>query len=333
MDLTVKVRHSITAQGLIRPGDTVLCGVSGGADSLCLFLLLHSVCKDTSASLNVMHIHHHLRESADADAAFVEKLCGEMSVPFFRADVDVHALVAERGLSTEEAARILRYRAFEAKLSELEPDRAKRRLAVAHNMNDDAETVLHNLFRGSGLKGLGGIRPMQDMGAYTLIRPLLDVSRPEIEGHLRSAGYEWRTDESNFSDDYARNRIRNNLLPLAVSQINGRAAEHVHSAATQLSAAEDYISAQLELAFDQCTKAVPDGLIIDRASFLALHPYLQQRLAIKCMEQVSGYAKDISGIHVEVLCGLFTLPTGKMLDLPHRLHAIRRRDHVELVRK
>ena len=333
MDLKERVRRAITEQGLIGPEDTVLCGVSGGADSLCLFILLHDLYKDTSVKLNVMHIHHHLRESADGDAAFVRGLCKDLSVPFELKDVDVTGLVEEKGLSTEEAARILRYRAFEEKLCSIEPDPAKRRLAVAHNMNDDAETVLHNLFRGSGLKGLGGIRPLQSMGSYTLIRPLLDVSRAGIEEYLTGAGLHWRTDETNLSDDYARNRIRNNLLPMAASQINERATEHIHSAAEQLRSAEDFISAQLDNAFNACTADIPDGITIDRASFLALHPYLQRRLALKCMEYVSGYAKDITGIHVGVLCSLFTLPTGKMLDLPHRLHAVRRRNSVELVRK
>ena len=333
MDLKERVRRSITVQGLIGPGDTVLCGVSGGADSLCLFILLHSLYKDSSVRLHVMHIHHHLRESADEDAAFVRRLCEELSVPFELRDVNVTGLVEEKGLSTEEAARILRSRAFEEKLCSIEPDKAKRRLAVAHNMNDDAETVLHNLFRGSGLKGLGGIRPLQVKENYTLIRPLLDVSRAEIEEYLKNAGLEWRTDESNLTDDYARNRIRNNLLPMAASQINERAAEHIHSAADQLRSAEDFISAQLDEAFKACITDIADGIRIDRAAFLALHPYLKKRLALKCMEYVSGYAKDISGIHVEVLCGLFSLPTGKMLDLPHRLHAVRAREYVELVRK
>jgi len=333
MDLKERVRRTIAEQGLIGPEDTVLCGVSGGADSLCLFLLLHSLYKDSSVKLHVMHIHHHLRKSADDDALFVRRICSDLSVPFKQKDVDVTALVAEKGLSTEEAARILRYCAFKEELCAIEPDRSRRRLAVAHNLNDDAETVLHNLFRGSGLKGLGGIRPLQEHDDYTLIRPLLDVSRSEIEDYLNNAGISWCTDESNLSDDYARNRIRNNLLPLAASQINERAAQHIHSAAAQLISAEDFISSALDDAFKACTSDIPDGLRIDRAGFLELHPYLRRRLALKCMEYVSGYAKDISGIHVEVLCSLFTLPTGKMLDLPHRLHAVRRRDHVELIRK
>lgn len=333
MDLKEKVRRAITEQGLIEPDDTVICGVSGGADSLCLFILLHELYKDSPVRLSVMHIHHHLRESADEDAAFVRSLCSELSVPFELKDVDVNALVAEKGLSTEEAARILRYHAFEDRLCSIEPDPSKRRLAVAHNLNDDAETVLHNLFRGSGLKGLGGIRPLQPMGSYTLIRPLLDISRAEIEEYLKNAALNWRTDESNLSNDYERNRIRNILLPMAASQINERAAEHIHSAAAQLRSAEDYIASGLDSAFKACVSDIPDGISIDRAAFMALHPYLQKRLALKCMEYVSGYAKDISGIHIDVLCGLFALPTGKMLDLPHRLHAIRRRDCVELIRK
>ena len=333
MDLKDRVQRFIDEQGLIGADDTVLCGVSGGADSLCLFILLHELYKDSSVSLHVMHIHHHLRESADADADFVRCMCNDLSVPFSLKDVDVESFAREIRGSTEEAARILRYRAFKDKLKELESRPSKRCLAVAHNMNDDAETVLHNLFRGSGLKGLGGIRPMQDKGEYRLIRPLLDIPRNDIEEFLRNKGIAWCTDETNLGDDYARNRIRHNLLPLAVSQINEGAVLHIHKAASTLSSAEDYISIQLDEAFRSCIEECADGIRINRAAFSDLHPYLKKRLALKCLEYVSGYAKDITGTHVELLCGLFSLPAGKMLDMPHKLHALRYKEYVELVRK
>lgn len=333
MDLKDRVQRFIDEQGLIGEDDTVLCGVSGGADSLCLFILLHEIYKNSGVTLHVMHIHHHLRDSADRDADFVRSLCSKASVPFTLKDVDVESFVKEMHLSTEEAARCLRYRAFEDKLKELEQKPSKRCLAVAHNMNDDAETVLHNLFRGSGLKGLGGIRPVQDKGKYRLIRPLLDISREDIETYLRDKGLSWCTDETNLGDDYARNRIRHNLLPLAASQVNAGAVLHIHQAASTLSSAEDFISLQLDEAFRSCTEEVADGIRIDRASFSVLHPYLKKRLALKCLEYVSGYAKDITGTHADLFCGLFSLPTGKMLDMPHKLHAVRYKEYVELIRK
>ncbi|MCR5250040.1 MAG: tRNA lysidine(34) synthetase TilS [Lachnospiraceae bacterium] len=329
MELKEQVGAYIEAQGLIRPEDTVLIGVSGGADSLCLFHLL----RELHGHILVCHVHHHLRENADADAEAVRALCEEWGVAFRRADVDVEALVEREGLSCEEAARILRYEALRSCLAAEEPDPGKRRLAVAHTIEDDAETVLHNLFRGSGLKGLGGIRPRQQLEDCVLIRPLLEVSRAQIESYLKERGISWCCDESNEGDDYARNRIRHHILPEAQRQVNARAALHVHAAAEQLSAAEDFIEELLKGAYGACCEEIADGLRMRRDVFCGLHPYLRQRLALLCMQKVSGSAKDISAVHVRLLSELFGMPRGKMLDLPHRLHALRTGECVELVRK
>lgn len=305
-------------------------GVSGGADSVCLFLLLWKLYRDSEVTLRVMHINHHLREDAAEDAAFVQELCDRCGVPCIQRDVDVEGYLRTHKISsTEEAARILRYEAFFAYLEELPGEPETKKLAVAHTLNDNAETVLHHLFRGSGLKGLGGMQPKRD----AIIRPMLFLSRTEVEDYLRSFGQPWRTDSTNEGDDYARNRIRHHILPLAESEVNAQAAEHIHTAAGQLSAAEDFICASLQEAYERVVTAQADGIRMDRAAFLALHPYLQERLALCCMQEVSGCAKDITAKHVGIFLGLFTLPCGKMLDLPHGLFALRRREYIELLRK
>ena len=327
MDLKFLVNDYIGARELIRPEDTLLIGVSGGADSLCLFDILTD--GPRAARVAVCHVHHHLRAAADAEEAFVHKLCEERGVEYHRADVDLTTLP---GLSVEEAARKLRYEAFGKILKRMEADASKRCLAVAHTLDDDAETVLFHLFRGSGLKGMGGIRPCQQLEEYRIVRPLLDSSRAEVEEYLRSRGLSWCEDESNQSDAYARNRIRHTILPAAAT-INEKASAHIHDTAVQLAEAEDYLAAGTEAAFKECTEELKDGIRIRRAAFLALHPCLQKRLALLCLQHVSGHEKDISQIHAELLSGLFSLPNGKMLDLPYRLHALRLRDSVELLRK
>ena len=328
--LEQRIRDYIEAHGLIAPGDTILTGVSGGADSVCLFLLLHRLYRDGGVKLYVMHINHHLREDASEDAAFVRKLCEREDIPCLQADVDVEGYLREHKVSsTEEAARILRYEAFRKHLAELPGTAGQKKLAVAHTLNDNAETVLHHLFRGSGLTGLVGMQPKRG----EVIRPLLGVSREEVEEYLKAAGQTWRTDSTNEEDDYARNRIRHHILPLAEKEVNAQAAEHIHQAAQQLGAAEDYIRANLQTAYERVVSGLEDGISIQRDAFLELHPYLQERLALRCMQEVSGCAKDITARHVGIFLGLFTLPCGKMLDLPHRLFALRKRDAVELLRK
>ncbi len=241
--LEQRIKDFIETHGMIVPEDTILMGVSGGADSVCLFLLLSRLYRDTGVKLVVMHINHHLREEAAEDAAFVQELCDRAGVHCEQADVDVEGYLREHKVSsTEEAARILRYEAFREYLAELPGDAEKKKLAVAHTLNDNAETVLHHLFRGSGLKGLGGIQPKRG----ELIRPMLCMSRDEVEGYLTAAGQFWRTDSTNEGDDYARNRIRHHILPLAEREVNAQAAEHIHMAAQQLCAAEDYIWTSLQ---------------------------------------------------------------------------------------
>lgn len=328
--LEQRIREYIEAQGLIASKDTILVGVSGGADSLCLFLLLWKLYRNSDVSLCVMHINHHLREDAAEDAAFVQEICDRSGVPCIQRDVDVEGyLRTHKVSSTEEAARILRYEAFFDYLAELPGAPEQKKLAVAHTLNDNAETVLHHLFRGSGLKGLGGMQPKRD----AIIRPLLFASRGEVEAYLEAFGQAWRTDSTNAEDDYARNRIRHHILPLAESEVNAQAAEHIHAAAGQLRAAEDFICASLQEAYQRIVTPQEDGVRIDRGAFLALHPYLRERLALLCMQEVSGCAKDITAKHVGIFLGLFTLPCGKMLDLPHGLFALRRREYIELLRK
>lgn len=328
--LEQRIKDFIETHGMIAPGDTILMGVSGGADSVCLFLLLWKLYRDSGVKLCVMHINHHLREDAAEDAAFVQELCDRTGVPCVQADVDVEGYLREHKVSsTEEAARILRYEAFRKYLAELPGDAEHKKLAVAHTLNDNAETVLHHLFRGSGLKGLGGMQPKRG----ELIRPLLCVNRDAVEAYLRKTGQSWRTDSTNEGDDYARNRIRHHILPLAEKEVNAQAAEHIHIAAQQLSAAEDFVCASLQTAYDAVVIGQKDGVRIDREAFRKLHPYLQERLALRCMQEVSGCAKDITARHVHIFLGLFTLPCGKMLDLPHGLFALRQREYVELLRK
>lgn len=327
MDLRAEVNAYIEARELIRPEDTLLIGVSGGADSLCLFDILTGAAR--AERIAVCHVHHHLRAAADEEEAFVRRVCEERGVEYHRADVD---LKTQKGMSVEEAARKLRYEAFGGILRGLQPDASKRCLAVAHTLDDDAETVLYHLFRGSGLKGMGGIRPCQQLKEYRIVRPLLNIPRTAVEEYLTARGLRWCEDESNQSDVYARNRIRHTILPAAAG-INEKAAAHIHDTAVLLAEAEDYLAAGTEAAMERIAETIPDGLRIRRKEFLSLHPCLQKRLALLCLQRVSGHEKDISQVHAELFSALFRLPSGKMLDLPYRLHALRLREYVELLRK
>ena len=177
-----QVQNFIREQKMIMPGDFVIAGVSGGADSVCLFFELLAYQKEIPFSMEVVHIEHGIRgQDSLADANYVENLCKEYGVPFHLVSCDIKKMAQESSLTVEEAGRKARYQAFEqaAKKS----GRSNCKIAVAHNLDDQAETILMNLARGSGLRGLGGIRPVRE----NIIRPLLNTRRSEIEAARQRA--------------------------------------------------------------------------------------------------------------------------------------------------
>lgn len=225
----VRVVKSIEQHHLLSRGDTIVVGVSGGPDSVCLLHVLCRLREDYDLALHVAHLHHGLRgQEADADAAFVQTLAAEWSVPCTVEWADVRALADEHRLALEEAARVARYRF----LGRVADSRAARTVAVGHHADDQAETVLMHWLRGAGLAGLRGMLPrvcLQDYrppGVYAsgapssriyLIRPLLDVTRAEILAYCNERGLASRFDRSNLDTTYFRNWLRHRVLPLLAS--------------------------------------------------------------------------------------------------------------------
>jgi len=333
MNLQERVEEYSRQNGLLSAGDTVLIGVSGGADSVCLFLLLCGLRDAYDLKLHTICVDHGLREEAAEEAAYVKELSERYGAEFHTVRIDVESYARSEHLSIEEAARDLRYAEFERCADGI----GATKIAVAHTRDDQAETVLYRLFRGTGLKGLPGMRAKSGRR----IRPLLAVARAEIEEELAKRGVRYCTDASNESDDYARNCIRHHILPEAV-KINAQAAAHIAAAAGQLLSAEDYIRSQAETAYVACVTEYPSreegsgtaqGLsrvTVRVDGFLSLHPCLQERVLFTVMERLCGRMRDISAVHIRDLKGIFTLETGKRLDLPYRMTAVKRREYVEV---
>ena len=204
-----KVLAYIKQENLIADGGIVLCGVSGGADSVALLCVLCELSSELSITPVAVHINHCLRgEESDRDEAFVSELCKKLGVKLYSKRFDVLSMSGGSGI--EETARKVRYDYFD----ECALDCGASYIATAHNANDNLETLLLRLSRGTGLTGLASIPPKRmSPGGYTVIRPLLSVSRSEIEVYLSSKGIDYIVDSSNLSDDYARNRIRHHIIP------------------------------------------------------------------------------------------------------------------------
>lgn len=233
-----KITDFISAHHLLRPGMKVLCAVSGGADSICL---LHVLTREKDAlgiTLAAAHYEHGIRgEESQRDAAFTEKFCREKGIDFICGHGDVPSYAEEHHLGLEEAARIKRYEFLYRCADDLGCDV----IATAHNLEDNAETVLFHLARGTGLKGLCGIAPKSGR----LIRPLLSVSREEIEAYLKEEGIPWVDDSSNASDLYARNRLRHHVLP-ELRKVNPTSAEAILRASELLRLDEEALGSMAE---------------------------------------------------------------------------------------
>lgn len=236
--LVLEIKRYIEANQLIRPGDGVVVGLSGGPDSVFLLYALHTLEPRMDFTLRAVHVHHGIRGAeADRDEAFSEKLCAKLDIPFQAVHVAAPAYAAQHGLSLEEAARILRYEALEAARQQLGQTRAAW-IAVAHHLDDQAETVLHNLVRGAGLRGLAGMENRRNH----VIRPLLSIKREDILKWLKQYDIPYVTDSTNADPHYTRNRIRSTVLP-ELREINPEASAHIAHSAALLREADAYFHA------------------------------------------------------------------------------------------
>lgn len=341
-----KVLETIRKFHLILPGQKVLVALSGGADSVSLLTVLKDLAAGLGISLCAVHVEHGIRgEESEGDAHFAEMLCQKYGIPLTVRHIRAVELSKESGRTLEEEARIQRYRIFR-EVAEAEGADA---VAVAHNRNDQAETVLFNLIRGSGIRGLAGIRPSRTLqkeaavpgtggadaekvpgtggadaekvpGTIRVIRPLLEVSRSEIEAYLKEMGVSFRTDRTNFDREISRNRIRLDVLP-ELSELNRQAAEHIAEAAEAAFEAEDYLERETEKALGRCVYG--DSLIL--GNFFAEDPVIRKRVLRECVKRAmpGGSLKDIGQVHIEGLMQLAGKETGKSVSLPKGAAAVR----------
>jgi tRNA(Ile)-lysidine synthase len=267
-----KLLQFVRSHALVKPGDRIGLAVSGGADSVALLRAFLEARAELGCILSVVHLHHGLRGSeADADAEFVRKLAVEHSLEFHTTRRDVRALAADSKLSIEAAGRAARLQFF----AELQSQGILDKIATAHTANDQAETVLLKFLRGAGTRGLSAIYPIANHSGATLIRPLLDVTRVEIERYLHELNQPWREDATNRSPEFLRNRIRHDLLPLLARDFNPSIVESLSNTADLAREEQDFWDSTI----DTITRDLSaDNGTIDIANFTTLHIAVQRRL-------------------------------------------------------
>lgn len=314
-----KVRHYIEKHRLLRQGDRVLVAVSGGPDSLCLLHLLRGISSSLQLELVVAHLDHQIRPEAGEEARLVKDLATSWSLPFTGASYNVPSMRSAAKLSEEEAARRARYRF----LYQAARNHRATVIAVGHHRDDQAETVLLNLLRGTGPDGLAGMLPRRFLGKIRLIRPLLVVSREEIECYCRDHGLRSFTDRSNLEEKYTRNRVRLELIPHLEKEYNPRLKESLARLAVMAAADRRYLRAAAEKQLRKLSKIQGKSMLIDCRALNGLPEALRGRVARQALEQaVPG--KRTGWKQVRKLLALAgSLATGKELSLPGGIQAYR----------
>ncbi len=263
-----KIYSFIEKYHMLNKGETVICGLSGGADSVALLLSLYELRERLGITVEALHVNHCLRgEESDRDEQFCRHLCEQKGIPFKSFSCDVSGYAEKSAVSVEEAARKLRYSIF----AEHSTDK---KMATAHNANDALETAVLNLARGTGIKGIAGIPPVRG----NIFRPLLCISRAEIEAFLSQRDQDYVTDSTNLSDDYTRNRIRHNILPL-LHEINSSVIETSINSMDTLRQENAFIESAANDAYESCIQGTK---LIDIRSF---SPVIRKRAVARLLSE------------------------------------------------
>lgn len=306
-----KVLDTITEYNLVEKGDGVVVGISGGPDSVCLLHVLHALSEQLGIKLYAVHINHMLRGSeSDDDQRYVEKLCNQLGVPLYARAFDVKKVSLEKGISIEEAGREIRYGEFKRIAEYVNA----RKIAVAHNKNDQAETVLMHMLRGTGLDGLKGMNYKRD----GIIRPLLGVPRKDIEEYCALYSLKPRIDRSNLENVYARNKVRLDLVPYINKLFETDITEILFKMSSLIRDDIDFIEKAVHAEYKDSMVMQKKGEIrLNIPKIRDKHPAMQKRIIRNAIKEIKGDLKGIESIHIESAVDMALRGnTGKLIHLP-----------------
>lgn len=317
-----KIKEYMEIHQMLDRKDVVIVGVSGGADSMCLLFVLKKMKEETGHELIAVHVNHGLRgEEADADEAYVERMCKQWEIPLEVFHVNVKAFAKEHRLSEEEAGRVLRRACFDETMNKYQGTK----IALAHHMDDNVETFVLNLSRGSKLRGLGGMKPVN--GTY--IRPLLEVRRGEIEAFIKAEGISYCEDASNATDAYTRNRVRAHILPALCEHVNTGSVEHISQTMKYFRQVQEYLDRQMAMLWKDMVEESRDTIVLKKE--LWHQEFVMQSMIIRnALAKVAGSEKDIEEHHVEAVLKLMEKQVGKSLSLPYQMTAHRIYEGIKL---
>jgi len=335
MDLLDAVRRVMLGHSMLEDADTVVLGVSGGPDSLCLAHALLSLRGELGVTLHLAHLDHGIRgEESQEDAAFIVELARQWGLPATVESGNVPPYARAHRLAIEEAARRTRY----LFLGRVAQKIGATCVAVGHNADDQVETILMHMMRGSGLGGLRGMLYVQLLGAepwwsgptLRLIRPLLDVPRQEIESYCQDHGLQPRFDRSNLDLTYHRNRVRLELIP-HLESFNPRIREVLRRSAQVIADDYDYLRLQGLDTWSKLARESEEAVTFPLHPWSQLHPSLQRQLLREAIHRLRRSLRDITWAHVEqARIGLHRIESGGQITLPQGLSLFKGYDYFSI---
>ncbi len=321
MDLINCFKDYIKKEKLVNRNERLLLGVSGGPDSLTMLDLFNRIKEEFNLKLFVFHLNHMFRDEAEDDARYVEDICSTLGIRSFIETYNVPVLISESGLSPEEAAREIRLKKLQERASSLDLNK----VVLAHNKNDLVETILLNMIRGTGLKGLAGITPRTNFENVEIIHPLLSLNRYEIESYCEERGLEPRIDHTNQETIYTRNKIRHKIIPYIEEEINPGFKDVMVRMAEVIREEENFLDKIAEEELENLVlTAGQDNITLALTKLEGLPRVIRTRVLQKVIYDLKEKSYDLYYKHFQILEDLIkNSTTGKKLDLPGGITVIR----------
>ena len=310
--LEEEVLNTIKKYNMINEGDKIVIGVSGGPDSITLLNILNKFKEKLNIKIYVAHINHMIRAESDEETEYVKEFCNRLDVEFFCKKIDAQEEAKKLKIGTEEAGRNIRYAFFEEVAKRVEANK----IATAHNSNDNAETVLMNIMRGTSISGLAGIEKIRD-GKY--IRPLIRCSRNAIEEYCKQNNLQPKFDKSNLENIYTRNKIRNLLIPYIQKEFNPNIIDTINRLSDIAISEEQFINKIVENEYKKLLiNANKNEIILDMKKFNMLDHVIKAKLILYTIEKVSGISAGIEKIHIDDIIKLCNNNIGNKFLIPKK---------------
>ena len=310
--LEKEVQNTIKKYNLINKDDKIICGVSGGPDSICMLNILKNLKEKIGFEIIVCHVNHLIREEAISDEQYVENYCIQNNIKYYIKRIDVKNYANNNKQGTEEAGRNVRYEFFDEILKKENANK----IAIAHNKNDKIETIIMNMLRGSGVLGLKGIEPKRE---NKYIRPLIETSRDKIEKYCEENNLNPRIDKTNFINDCTRNKIRNIVIPYIKQEFNPNIIETIDRLSNLIEEEDKYLEKKTIEAFKKIKiEEKTKQIVLNLKDFNSQDLIIRQRIILYTINKTIGNIQNIEKVNIDDIIKLCEKNIGNKYLMPNK---------------